>query len=260
MGLATAVILLVVSPAPGDGLRVWTDASGNHKTEAAFVETTANGVRLRKPDQTIILVPLNRLSAADREWVGRRNLPAPVRAYLDQAETERKAAMKNTTRDLEKAKKYLLKQQRARHRATVLKAKARVEQLEKQLGRLEKNEPSFVPTINLRKLNIGDAGLPEMRGVRGWHWRVMQVIDEENMLVTCESFPSTTYADDPVQTTYGPTFWIRGMSTANIADRDWFKPEKPFYVLGSTTYRTAAGATATVRVLKAIVLPDEPGK
>lgn len=50
-------------------LRTWTDESGSFGVEAKFVELTAEGVRLEKNNGNLITVPLDRLNAADRQFV-----------------------------------------------------------------------------------------------------------------------------------------------------------------------------------------------
>ena len=49
-------------------LRTWTDDSGSFSVEAKFVELTAEGVRLEKPNGNMVTVPLDRLSAADQQF------------------------------------------------------------------------------------------------------------------------------------------------------------------------------------------------
>lgn len=49
--------------------RPWSDATGKHRTEAELVEQLADKVRLKTPAGKIIEVPLERLSAADREYL-----------------------------------------------------------------------------------------------------------------------------------------------------------------------------------------------
>lgn len=69
---------------PGQ-VRTWTDATGQHRTEAALVsyDPTAKSVRLRKRDGSEITVALDKLSAADAEFLrtGREtSAPAAVPA------------------------------------------------------------------------------------------------------------------------------------------------------------------------------------
>lgn len=52
--------------------RTWTDASGLHQIEAAFVGMTAWQVRLRKADGAVITIPLEKLSEEDQKWIASR--------------------------------------------------------------------------------------------------------------------------------------------------------------------------------------------
>ncbi|MGA2621125.1 MAG: protein kinase [Thermoguttaceae bacterium] len=54
-----------------DALRPWTDASGQHRTDATFVSMAEGQVRLRRRDGTVVTLPLEKLSPADQEWVRR---------------------------------------------------------------------------------------------------------------------------------------------------------------------------------------------
>ncbi|NLX95604.1 MAG: hypothetical protein GXY83_05460 [Rhodopirellula sp.] len=56
-----------------DSPRVWTDATGQHKTRAVLIETDGVQVRLKKDDGTEVTVPLNKLSDADRQYVRSRS-------------------------------------------------------------------------------------------------------------------------------------------------------------------------------------------
>ena len=51
------------------GFRTWTDATGKHQIEAAFVSVVADKVELRKKDGKVISVPLKRLSETDQRWI-----------------------------------------------------------------------------------------------------------------------------------------------------------------------------------------------
>ncbi len=53
---------------PADGVRTWTDTSGN-TVEAAFVKLEDGVVHLRRPDGKIAPVPLEKLSKQDQEFV-----------------------------------------------------------------------------------------------------------------------------------------------------------------------------------------------
>jgi hypothetical protein len=69
-----AVPAPAVSPAPQPSaaqqrepeFRIWTDATGNFKTEAAFLDLKDGKVQLKKKNGGLVTVPLERLSAADQ--------------------------------------------------------------------------------------------------------------------------------------------------------------------------------------------------
>lgn len=64
--------------------RQWTDSSGVFTVEAELVEVAGDSVRLRKPDGQIVTVPLDRLSAADRDYA--RSAAASKRAAAKPAQ------------------------------------------------------------------------------------------------------------------------------------------------------------------------------
>jgi len=76
--------------------RVWTDSSGQHRTEGSFVELKGNVVSLLKPDGEVIQVPLSRLSSADR--VEARRL-ARVAAQVKLAAAQEAVRANTTTQD-----------------------------------------------------------------------------------------------------------------------------------------------------------------
>ena len=53
-------------------LRTWTDSTGKYLVEAGFVEAKDGEVKLLKSDCTLKTLPLERLSAADQEWIKNR--------------------------------------------------------------------------------------------------------------------------------------------------------------------------------------------
>ena len=65
--------LLLVQPSlrctQSPDLRTWTSSDGNYAVRAELVEVDGSIVRLRKPDGSIVTVPLAKLSAADREFL-----------------------------------------------------------------------------------------------------------------------------------------------------------------------------------------------
>jgi SLA1 homology domain 1, SHD1 len=58
------------SPSPPE-MRTWTDASGQHTVEAAFVNVKSSIVTLQRRDGSEITIPLKALSDEDRRWLFR---------------------------------------------------------------------------------------------------------------------------------------------------------------------------------------------
>jgi hypothetical protein len=52
--------------------RTWTDATGEHKTEAKFGGVIAGKVKLTKQDGSTVQIPLEKLSGEDQEWINNR--------------------------------------------------------------------------------------------------------------------------------------------------------------------------------------------
>ncbi len=59
--------------APPAAMRLWTDASGNFQMQAVYRGLDNGKVMLEKPDGSVIRVPLEKLSAADRALVGKQS-------------------------------------------------------------------------------------------------------------------------------------------------------------------------------------------
>lgn len=55
------------------GTRTWTDSTGKFTVEAEFRGMIFGEVRLKKTSGEVISVPIERLSKADREWIGRQS-------------------------------------------------------------------------------------------------------------------------------------------------------------------------------------------
>lgn len=62
-------VLLVVLSALAAETRVWSDVSGKHTLEAAYVSREGDQVKLRRSDGSMLTIPLERLSPPDREYV-----------------------------------------------------------------------------------------------------------------------------------------------------------------------------------------------
>ena len=52
--------------------RKWTDTTGKFKVEAKFMGIIGGKVKLMKADETTQLVPIDKLSESDREWITER--------------------------------------------------------------------------------------------------------------------------------------------------------------------------------------------
>ena len=68
LGLRVATVPLP-SARESVGLRTWTDATGKHRVEAELIDLSDGVVRLRKEDEQVIEVPVEKLSPADRRFL-----------------------------------------------------------------------------------------------------------------------------------------------------------------------------------------------
>jgi len=63
----------------GLGNRTWTDGTGKFKTEAELIGIDGNNIRLRKPDGTVVPVPIDKLSESDQQLIrGLKAMPSNV--------------------------------------------------------------------------------------------------------------------------------------------------------------------------------------
>lgn len=67
--LSCATLFFPNASANDTALRRWSDTSGKYKVDARFLAFENGDVRLVKSDGTILLVPLDRLSSSDRNYV-----------------------------------------------------------------------------------------------------------------------------------------------------------------------------------------------
>jgi outer membrane protein assembly factor BamB len=87
LALAIAACLSIASAAE-EKMRTWTDATGKHKTRAAFVALEGDEITLQREDGKIVKLPLDRLSKADQAFA-RRTARAPAKATELPAEVAR---------------------------------------------------------------------------------------------------------------------------------------------------------------------------
>ena len=96
--LVLALALVVSQPAAGDAqseLRTWHSSDGNYAVRAALLDTDGQQVRLRKPDGSIVTVPLARLSAADREFLAAPRTTTPSTEAESASEQSARAALES---------------------------------------------------------------------------------------------------------------------------------------------------------------------
>jgi hypothetical protein len=75
IGILFVTLLASVSDAE---VRKWTDASGKYSLQAEFVEFREGNVQLRQADGRLVTIPLEKLSAADQEFVKQQAAQAAV--------------------------------------------------------------------------------------------------------------------------------------------------------------------------------------
>jgi thiol-disulfide isomerase/thioredoxin len=101
---ALALVIIVVLGTSLAEVRTWTSADGKFKVEAEMLSVHEGKVSLRKADGTEVVVPLTKLSEADRQFVTSRTsrTPALVRvtdespAAKSESRTEKRPATKTT--------------------------------------------------------------------------------------------------------------------------------------------------------------------
>lgn len=60
--------------------RIWTDATGKFRIKAVLINTNADQVTLRKPDNSEVTLPIDKLSTVDRKLVAELAKSAPMKA------------------------------------------------------------------------------------------------------------------------------------------------------------------------------------
>jgi len=87
LGVSLLLALACIAEAE---VRNWTDATGKYSTRAEMVEFKEGRVHLRKTDGTVITVPLEKLGAADQQYV--RQVAAPSAPGTKATEPQEEAA------------------------------------------------------------------------------------------------------------------------------------------------------------------------
>ncbi len=79
--LLVSLAICLVTPARVDA-REWTDQSGAYRIEAELVDVQKGVARLRRPDGSIVSVPLGKLSEADQQFIAQRSAAPETAAAL----------------------------------------------------------------------------------------------------------------------------------------------------------------------------------
>ncbi len=79
-GLALLVAIVILAPGAGSPTRTWSDTSGKFSVEAELVEVKGGKVLLKKADGSELIVPLAKLSEADRDFLKSQTAATSVEA------------------------------------------------------------------------------------------------------------------------------------------------------------------------------------
>ena len=82
---AAGMLAAVIGPAHGE-VRKWTDESGGYSVQADFVEVAGDQVVLKRENGSNIRVPLEKLSAADQEYVRQKTASKPDNPFAGPGE------------------------------------------------------------------------------------------------------------------------------------------------------------------------------
>lgn len=137
--------------------------------------------------------------------------------------------------------------------------------------RLFRSEPLQVPRLCLWRLQVGDIGrltgnLESPPDPETNHFRVLQVVDESNMLITSHGNEVLSMEDQLlglvpsafpyVNKSVEAVVWVTGIRTAGITDGTYTKLGQVFEVSGTKKYETAIGASKTVFVISPFSIQD----
>lgn len=85
----SATLMLVGSHALAESTRTWTDSTGSFSIDAEFVSVMEDKVQLRRKDGRLIVVPIKRLSEADKQFLtDRGDIKAGPEPIPDNAPTD----------------------------------------------------------------------------------------------------------------------------------------------------------------------------
>ena len=288
LSLLLLAILLCPPKALCAELRNWTDITGKFQTKAKYLGFKNGIVRLEKVGGGVAAIPIAKLSLPDRLFARNQEASEATKLYLVEAERQRFKAIKRIRVLIAEPQKEIIElhaqikllkrgknpfppdesgmeytpkgfdlTKRAhrtkyiKHLQTQIKEREGHKDLRKKQKVLETIDPPPIPMLwPLRQdtLGVGKAGVVMQM------LEVMQVIDKNNMLVAAADRVLSRFGGG---TERAPTFWLGGVSTAQIADGHKFRPEVVMVITGTKQYITVAGATKTVFFAEVIDLKSQ---
>lgn len=127
----------------------------------------------------------------------------------------------------------------------------KIEIVESVAKRLEDPFQTYYGVIDIRDITVGNIGLLDWS-----HATVMQVIDENNLLVSVDWSNGEMIAISNLLggtkrevEKFSLTFWVTGIPTQDLIDGSQFNSDEVFLV-GTKTYSTPNGSTNTVPLLE----------
>ena len=261
-------------------VRNWTDITGKFQRKAKYLEFKNGIVRLEKVGGGVAAIPIAKLSLPDRLFARSQEASKATRLYLIEAERQRLLGMKlvkkligKEQKEIENWREQIKLMKRGKspfppnksgmefsfatraHRTKYLKQLQKqlrehenADNLARKLKLLETADPPPAPAfwpLRQATLGVGKAGLVVET------LTVVQVIDKNNMLVAGDKVASR------FGTEQGPTFWLAGVPTAQIADGHKFRPKAAMVITGTKQYTTVAGAIKTVFLAETIDLKSQ---
>ncbi len=283
LSLLLLAVLLYPPKALCAELRNWTDITGKFQTKARYLGFKNGIVRLEKVGGGVAAIPIAKLSLPDRLFARSQEASKATRLYLIEAERQRLLGMKlvkkligKEQKEIENWREQIKLMKRGKnpfppnesgmesrfptraHRTKYLKQLQKqlrehknADNLARKLKLLETADPPPIPTLwPLRQdtLGVGKAGIP-MQVLE-----VIQVIDKNNMLVASAGRVPSRFGG----TERAPTFWLTGISTAQITDGHILRrPKVVMVITGTKQYPTAVGGTKTVFFAEVIDLKSQ---
>lgn len=125
---------------------------------------------------------------------------------------------------------------------------ATVKAIRKRMNQFE--EEFFIPTYFAWKLRTGDIGqVVSGGGANGNQFRIQQIIDGKNMIVTNIDAEGSTIQDFAFANVVVPEcwLWISGVNTSNLSDDRGVVLDAIYECKGTRSYVTVLGASRTIK-------------